>query len=384
LRAALEVLLSCDAETLIAAAGEPFDALTAGGERPLVLFGAGQMGQAVYSALRDKPVSILCFADNDPTRWGGTIDGLQILSPREAARRHGATAVFVLTFQAGAAALARQEARLIVLGVRTVCPFALLLRKWPGACGWPHGTPSFYRSRREDLESALDLFEDEVSRTQFLGHLGWRALRDDRALPVGVLEDQYFCSELVSLKEDECLVDGGAFDGDTLRAFLRERCEDFARIHAVEPDPASFASLCTFVQKLPAEVSRRIFTYEAAMGMGTGTVHIQSQGNHLSTLGEQGTPVNTLAVDDLPGDQPITFIKFDLEGSERAALAGARRTIARDRPVVAVAVYHHPADLFELPLMAKDLCPDYRFHLRTHNRFGLDVVLYAIPIERSR
>ncbi len=376
--------MEMEAEASVSAAGANYDAVTDGGRRPLVLLGTGQMGRAVHAALLDKPVKVLCFTDNDPTRWGRILGGIPVLSPRAAARHYGDEAVFVIAFQAEAAMLGREEARLAALGVRRIFPFTDLFRKWPETSGWPCGTPAFYREHRAELAETMDLFEDEVSRQQFLGHLRWRMIRDVGALPIGTPEDQYFCPDLVRLRDDECLVDGGAFDGDTLRAFLRARCEAFGRVHAFEPDPGSHEALRTFLAHLPTDLAGKISPYQAALGAGAGMVHLQAQGDHLSTVGVTGTPVPVMAVDDLPRDLPITFLKMDLEGSERPALAGARDTLAIDRPVLAVAIYHHPGDLFGLPLMIRDRCEDYRFHLRTHNRFGLDVVLYAVPCERTR
>jgi FkbM family methyltransferase len=355
-----------------------------GGKRPLVLFGAGQMGRAVHRALIGKPITAIAFSDNNPDRWGLTIGGVPVLSPKGAAEAYGRGAVFVITFQADAEDLAIQEAFLRGLGVKRVCPFTDLLRRWPETCGWHPGTPAYYAHHKEQIESALHLFSDEISQQQFLGHLRWRLLRDLEALPECSPRDQYFCNELIHLREDECFVDGGAFDGDTLRAFLRERGDAFGRVHAFEPDPGSFAALQSFVEGLPPGINKRIHTFSAALDAEVGTVHIEAQGDHLSSLGTHGLAVPALSVDGLPQDLPVSFIKLDLEGAERGALEGCRETLRRHRPLVAMAVYHHPGDLFKLPLFLAGMCRDYRFHLRTHNRFGLDAVFYAVPEERSR
>lgn len=383
MKAELERLMNLDADALVAAAGGAFDDVTDGGRRPLVLLGAGQMGRAVHAALQSKPVKVICFADNDPTQWGRTVGGVPVISPRAAARDFGHEAVFVVAFQAEGVVLAREEARLSSLGARRICPFSHLFRKWPETSGWPCGTPSFYRQHQEDISETLGLFEDEVSRRQFLGHLRWRMIRDENALPMASPQDQYFCPDLVRLQDEECLVDGGAFDGDTIRAFLRDRCEAFARIHAFEPDPRSNAALRAYLSNLSVDLARKIVPYQAALGAEAGIVHLQAQGDHLSAVGAAGTPVQVMTVDELPRDVPVSFLKLDLEGSERSALAGSRETLARDRPALAVAIYHHPNDLFGLPLLLRRLCENYRFHLRTHNRFGLDVVLYGVPRERS-
>lgn len=82
-----------------------------------------------------------------------------------------------------------------------------------------------------------------------------------------------------------------------------------------------------------------------------------------------------------PGDR-VTTIKMDIEGSELEALKGARETIRRDKPKLAICIYHKTEDLWEIPLYIKSLIPEYRFYIRHHGPSGLyDSVLYAVMPE---
>lgn len=85
----------------------------------------------------------------------------------------------------------------------------------------------------------------------------------------------------------------------------------------------------------------------------------------------------------LAGDVP-TFIKMDVEGAEAATIRGALTTIRRDRPLLAVAAYHRQADLWRLPLQVDEAVNDYRFFLRQHAAEGFELVLYAVPEERTQ
>ena len=54
-------------------------------------------------------------------------------------------------------------------------------------------------------------------------------------------------------------------------------------------------------------------------------------------------------------------------------------TIQRDKPKLAICIYHKPEDMTEIPLYIKSLVPEYKLYIRHHsNRYG-ETVLYAVP-----
>jgi len=55
----------------------------------------------------------------------------------------------------------------------------------------------------------------------------------------------------------------------------------------------------------------------------------------------------------------VDFIKMDIEGAERNALAGARTTIARFRPRMAISGYHLPDDTVVLPEVIRSIAVGY-------------------------
>jgi hypothetical protein len=77
----------------------------------------------------------------------------------------------------------------------------------------------------------------------------------------------------------------------------------------------------------------------------------------------------------------VDFIKLDVEGAEMSALNGAKETINKYRPTLALSCYHHPDDLWKLSDMISELGLDYQFYLRQHAFNSFDLVLYAIPNE---
>jgi len=73
----------------------------------------------------------------------------------------------------------------------------------------------------------------------------------------------------------------------------------------------------------------------------------------------------------------IDFIKMDIEGAELKALEGARRTIERFAPHLAITVYHKQEDLCTIPQYLKSLCPDYEFYIDHFTTTMMETVLFA-------
>ena len=88
-----------------------------------------------------------------------------------------------------------------------------------------------------------------------------------------------------------------------------------------------------------------------------------------------------VTVDSIAKEQnlPVSVIKYDVEGDEAAALRGSRDTISAYHPALAVSVYHRSADIFDLPVMIKNMHPGYGFYLRrTPCIPAWDITLFAV------
>ncbi len=101
--------------------------------------------------------------------------------------------------------------------------------------------------------------------------------------------------------------------------------------------------------------------------------------NHTST-GDITADVRCLASLALQlGHRAIDLLKMDIEGAEQQASRGASQTIQTHRPVLAVSLYHRPADLWEIPLLIEEISPGYRMYLRVYGDMLLETVLYCLP-----
>jgi hypothetical protein len=122
----------------------------------------------------------------------------------------------------------------------------------------------------------------------------------------------------------------------------------------------------------------KIYICDAALYDFNGELTFDASGTPGSCITANGnSTVKALRLDDYVFEFPPTFIKLDIEGSEMNALVGAKNTILKHKPKLAVCVYHKPTDLWEIPLFLKKLVPEYTIHLRHHSDFLNETVCYA-------
>lgn len=76
--------------------------------------------------------------------------------------------------------------------------------------------------------------------------------------------------------------------------------------------------------------------------------------------------------------EKIDFIKLDIEGAEFNALQGAKSLIIRDRPKLAVALYHSVEDFDRIPRFLKTINPDYKFYFHHATINKEESVLFAV------
>jgi FkbM family methyltransferase len=353
-------------------------------KKPLVLFGAGQLGRITLAGLRRLGAEPIAFTDNNPLLWNTKVDGVLVLSPREAAQLHGDRAIFIVTIWRGKSAdrMPEREATLRSIGCRHVITFQPLFWKHPEIF-LPHyavDLPHRVHERTDDVRRAGHLWEDDASRGEYLAQLRWRVLGDFNAMPDPVEHTIYFPKELCSLTDREVFVDCGAYDGDSIQSFLEESTHSFTHIYGFEPDPANFAKLQERISQLPERDS--ISVRRAAVGASAGVVTFSGEGSEASRVGSGDMQVDCVVLDEiLAGIQP-TYIKMDIEGSELEALTGARGIIERDTPVLAICTYHVQDHLWKIPLLIRQFSGDYAFFLRPHLLEGWDLVTYAIPKHR--
>ena len=171
-------------------------------------------------------------------------------------------------------------------------------------------------------------------------------------------------------------MDCGAYDGDTIRSFLKYVDGNYEKIIAVEAGRKNFERL----QKNLAEVPNVEYHNVGVFDRRTQLKFTDDDAKN-SFIDESGESVIEMdSIDNILDDKPASFIKMDIEGAEYEALVGAEHTLQKYNPALAVCVYHKVEDLYRLQLLIENTCPHaYDYYLRHYSPTVIETVLYAVP-----
>jgi FkbM family methyltransferase len=342
--------------------------------RSLAIVGAAGEGQRLARICATENIKIDAIVDDDSRKQGMSVAGHAVAPVQALAQLPKSTPIVIASHR-----LHRVTQRLRDLGFKTVVPFAMLQVQAPEVFA-PH---MFYDNLLDDLLTNRGEYlalhgrlADDHSRRVLDAVLGFRQTLDPAVLQPLVTEHDLYAPEgLFEFAGNEVYVDGGSYDGDTIRSFIERVHGRFADIYAFEPDPVTFAKLTANFRHEP-----RVHPIHAGLHSHGGSLRFRddaSRGAIFSNDGEIEMPVTT--IDDVLGDRPLTYVKMNIEGAEPDALRGGQNAIRRWRPRLAISVYHRADDLWRIPQQVLGLDAGYKLYLRQHDGGIIETVLYALP-----
>lgn len=315
-----------------------------------IVCGANSGGDQVHDWLKEHGKQILAFTDVNERLQGSSRRGLPVLKPAEAvARGDGATGFAIGTIRQ------RETAELLNKD------FAI-----PSARIFPFVNPMFathfgagalknFLRERDILRSAL---ADENSRAYFDRVSTFYATMDPSVLwPNPSCRSHYgYAADGAEPGPGAVIVDCGAFTGDTLPYFLDATGRD-CRVYAIEAFTSNYQRLTETISGLDA--TKQITAMHIAVGAKPGEVSIIGDtayadgGAGMAVSGRETTErVRCETLDDLFRDGSrgrVSYIKIDVEGADLDVLKGSARLLREMKPVVAVAAYHTPEHLWQIP-----------------------------------
>ncbi|MCI5677034.1 MAG: FkbM family methyltransferase [Clostridia bacterium] len=342
--------------------------------KKIFLYGMGNGADKILSVCTKKGIPVEGFFANDAFVRGQSFHGKRVMTFAEVKETYGAENLLALL----SFGTARPEVLSLICSVAGCCE---LYAPDVPVCGETLFDRAFYLAHRKELEETRALFSDEESRFIFDRVLSYKLTGKISYLLEAVSDPRAVWKTLILPQKAHTVADLGAYTGDTAAALLAAPGSEIRKIYAIEPDRRNFQKLSAFAEK---EKNAAIIPIRAAAWDQKEELAFRSSGNRNATLSAAGNPAHLERVpgerpDELLDSVPIDFIKYDVEGAEREALLGSAGILQKDRPLLALSLYHRSKDLFALPLLLKEHFPFYRhFYLR---RFaGLpawDIILFA-------
>lgn len=397
--------------------------------RPIVLFGAGELGKELLLVLKRNNVYPQCFCDNDSSKSGSQYCNIPVISFDELKKSHKKSFIII----ASQKYLSQITKQLIENGVdedRVLCKEGdknrnlLIMFSLGGTQNILEGYQQTCKQKplfnvllddEQKIVEAYNLLADQKSKELFIGKLAFIASKENLKLYNDFMvrfsepglefgfgeymwsvcncrsrygddewhsEDYYyFNNDVFSLVDNEIYVDVGGFDGDTVQTFVQactKNSVDYKRIYAFEPDPQNYRTLL----KNTCEY-KKITCHQLGLWSHSQKIRFLSSGKAIidqaASINNSGDiEVQVVSLDDFLKGEAVTIIKMDPAGNViPEAIKGATNTIAKHRPKLAITAYHSLQSIYEIPLLVNSICPDYKLYFRHPTYHLCDTILFA-------
>lgn len=192
--------------------------------------------------------------------------------------------------------------------------------------------------------------------------------------------EQYKYNNLVAVRPGDTVIDCGGCFGDTAIWFAQQGA---GKIYTFEPMPDNLAYLRRNLHAMQLE--ERIIPIPLALGKEPGEIMFHKNENNpgASRADESGTikaQVTTLDIWCAENSIQPNFIKMDLEGAEVSTIMGAQDIFRQYKPRFAICLYHNLSDMWNIPSIIKQICPDYQLWCRK-NAMVSEFVLYGRHVD---
>ncbi len=350
---------------------------------PLFLYGAGSAGQRSLSILNNMKIPVEDFCVSEQQNNPKQIMGKKIIEFKDIKAKYEKFAVLI--------AVGEANKNDIVAEVKKQPCGVEILFSIDDLCGY------FYKTECMKIEEIKPLLADEKSYEILQEYVRYReAISYEELFALSrPIQDQYFDNEVIQMSENETFVDAGVFDGKTTLEFARLVKNNYNAVLLFEPDTKSYR---ISKKTLEASGKKRCYIFDEGLFSEKKIVRFTNTGDGGSRIDMQGESIDEIkvvALDDKIKEieciKEVTFIKMDIEGSEAEALIGAKEILKKDKPKLAVCLYHKWEDIYDIPKLVKSIRPDYKIYIRHYNdpemlkcghsfweAFWLDIIMYAI------
>lgn len=282
----------------------------------LIVYGAGHNGIITMNMLKKANVSQnLTFCDSDKRKVGKKISGIRVISFDELVEK--------------------KKDSLVVISARNACMdiYNMLLFN-----GFPY----------QQIVIPMD------------------------NLPVVYFGGQYF--DYFRPNPHEVFVDGGAYDGMSSCEFAKWTNDDYDGCYIYEANTNNEGMI---KDNLFNNNVRNCTFYGVGLWSTQSELKFYDENGRGASVSDVGNVIIKVDSIDNTIKDKVTYIKMDIEGSEWEALLGAKNTIQKYNPRLAISIYHKPEDVLEIPALILDFNKNYNFAIRHYSSSFFETVLYA-------
>ena len=225
------------------------------------------------------------------------------------------------------------------------------------------------RKHYEDFLWLHDRLADARSKNVLFGILSNWINFDGETLEKYASTDlpEYYHPDIFPVRENEVLVDVGAYTGDSAANFIVTYGLTYKRIYCYEMLGEVFHIMEENLKGVPNLELRK-----KAVGAKPGVLYVNhgahDSSSQLKSEGEKAIEVVSI---DSDIEEPVTFIKMDIEGAEQDALRGCERHICENHPHLAISIYHGYEDIIAVPRYIDEIAPGYKFYIRHHGSISI-------------
>lgn len=358
--------------------------------KKIALFGAGDCGKelAKYIKTNYPQIQIVCIFDTFQT---GKIEGIEIKSTKELPNCKNLFDLLVVATRSGSHELN------IIFEFYNI-PFVRVSRQVE-----QHARLQKYLERKEETVKVFATQKDKD-----LYNLVWDVRTGDA--PMSELENYVWKNhgiskyhptdnynkhyiDFVNKDKIETIFDGGFYNGIQALAF-KQHFKNLKKLYAFEPMYEKFRNESydallekeNFVKIIPFglwDEAKEIEFCENTTAQQGSRIRGTKEGDQLRKT-EVVVKIKTTTIDETvkrEGIKKLDFIKLDVEGSELNALKGGEKTILKDRPQMAISIYHSYNDLLDIPIYLNKLLDNYSLHIDHYSPNLCETIIYAIPNE---
>jgi FkbM family methyltransferase len=249
-----------------------------------------------------------------------------------------------------------------VLAVSLLLPAASAAGQAPGPVPpRPDSTKSSVKLVKADPQAGLELWDTVLGQfwipspgRDVMAHLQWEQT-----------EQKVYDSPDAHVKTGDVVLDCGAHIGYFTRVALRAGA---SLVVAVEPEVANIAAFKRNFEKELRAGTVKLVAKGVWNSTGKLSLNVSGQSNDSHTVLERTDSRKTETIEVVDIDRlarelrlsKVDFVKMDIEGAELKALQGARNSIAKWRPRLAISAYHVAGDPGNIATFVWRTRTDYR------------------------